>query len=74
MAETERQVEQHLQRHLERLPESDAASRAVVEQMKADEAQHAETAMDSGAPTLPYPARWAMRLAAKLMTKTAHYL
>lgn len=74
MAETERQVEQHLQQHLERLPDSDVVSRAVVEQMKADEAQHAETAMDSGAPTLPYPARWAMRFAAKLMTKTAHYL
>lgn len=74
MAETERQVEQHLQEHLERLPESDAASRVIVEQMKADEAHHAQAATDSGASTLPFPARWAMRFAAKLMTKTAHYL
>ncbi|MGH6612016.1 MAG: 2-polyprenyl-3-methyl-6-methoxy-1,4-benzoquinone monooxygenase [Burkholderiaceae bacterium] len=74
MAETERQVEQHLQSHLERLPESDAASRAIVEQMKNDEAQHAETATLDGGARLPLPARWAMRLAARIMTRTAHYL
>lgn len=74
MAETERQVEQHLQSHLERLPATDLASRAIVEQMKRDEAQHAEAAVKSGGATLPLPARWAMRLAARVMTKTAHYL
>lgn len=74
MAETERQVEQHLQSHLARLPENDTASRAIIEQMKADEAQHAEAAVEGGGAALPLPARWAMRLAAKLMTKTAHYL
>ncbi|HWL72639.1 MAG TPA: 2-polyprenyl-3-methyl-6-methoxy-1,4-benzoquinone monooxygenase [Burkholderiaceae bacterium] len=74
LAETERQVEQHLQSHLERLPAADAQSRAIVEQMKHEEAQHAESAVQRGASTLPYPARLAMRLAARLMTKTAHYL
>lgn len=74
MAETERQVEQHLQSHLERLPESDLASRAVVQQMKHDEAQHADAAVNRGGTTLPLPARWAMRLAAKIMTKTAHVI
>ena len=74
LAETERQVEQHLQSHLERLPATDAQSRAIVEQMKHEEAQHADAAVDRGAATLPYPARLAMRLAARLMTKTAHYL
>ena len=74
LAETERQVEQHLQSHLEQLPAADAQSRAIVEQMKHEEAQHAESAVQRGASTLPYPARLAMRLAARLMTKTAHYL
>ena len=74
MAETERQVEQHLQSHLERLPEADAASRAIVEQMREDEGRHAETAIDQGGASLPLPARWAMRLAARVMTRTAHYV
>ena len=74
LAETERQVERHLQSHLERLPAADLESRAIVEQMKHEEAQHADSAVDRGAATLPYPARLAMRLAARLMTKTAHYL
>lgn len=74
MAETERQVEQHLQKHLERLPEGDLASRAIVEQMKLDEAQHADAAIGSGGATLPFPARWAMRFAARVMTRTAHYI
>lgn len=74
MAETERQVELHLQGHLDRLPESDLVSRAIVEQMKNEEGQHAEAAVLGGATTLPMPARWAMRLAARVMTKTAHYL
>lgn len=74
MAETERQVEQHLQSHLERLPESDAASRAIVEQMKEDETQHAQTATEHGGAPLPLPVRVAMRLAARVMTRTAHYI
>ena len=74
MAETERQVEQHLQSHLERLPEADVESRAIVEQMRHEEAGHANAALQRGGATLPLPARWAMRLAARVMTKTAHYL
>ena len=74
MAETERQVEQHLQGHLDRLPEQDSASRAVVGQMKDDEMRHAETAADLGGAALPLPVRMAMRLAARVMTRTAHYI
>jgi ubiquinone biosynthesis monooxygenase Coq7 len=74
MAETERQVEAHLQGHLDRLPAGDNASRRVVEAMKADEAQHATNAEHLGGVTLPWPARAAMRLAARVMTRTAHHL
>ncbi|MEO7851023.1 MAG: 2-polyprenyl-3-methyl-6-methoxy-1,4-benzoquinone monooxygenase [Rubrivivax sp.] len=74
VAETERQVEQHLQSHLERLPRADHASRAIVEQMQADEARHAAAARTAGAKELPAPARWAMRAVAKLMTRTAHHI
>jgi ubiquinone biosynthesis monooxygenase Coq7 len=74
VVETERQVEQHLAGHLERLPSADAPSRAIVQQMKADEAQHADEAERSGALPLPSPVRMAMRLAARVMTRTAHYI
>lgn len=71
LAETERQVEAHLDGHLQQLPEADAKSRAVVEQMKADEAQHAQTAMDHGGASLPQPVKSAMQLAANVMRQTA---
>ncbi len=74
MAETERQVEQHLLGHLERLPAADLSSRAVVEQMRADEVRHGQTARELGGADLPFPARLAMRAAAKVMTATAHYV
>jgi ubiquinone biosynthesis monooxygenase Coq7 len=74
MAETERQVEAHLQGHLERLPEGDQASRHVVEAMKQDEARHAENADQLGGVELPWPARAAMRFAARVMTRTAHHI
>ena len=74
VVETERQVEQHLQGHLERLPVNDAASRAIVQQMKVDEAGHAAAAHAAGAAELPAPVRWAMRAAAFVMTSTAHRL
>ena len=74
MVETERQVEHHLQGHLERLPADDLASRAIVQQMKEDEARHAAQAEQAGAMPLPRPLRWAMRAAAKVMTTTAHYV
>ena len=74
VVETERQVEQHLAGHLERLPSADAPSRAIVEQMKVDEAQHAETAQSAGAAELPSAVKLAMRMAARVMTRTAHYV
>jgi len=74
VVETERQVEAHLADHLQRLPQGDLASRAIVLQMQADEAAHAANAESAGATPLPAPARWAMRLAARVMTSTAHYL
>lgn len=74
VVETERQVERHLQGHLDRLPAEDAASRAIVEQMKADESEHASQAEQAGAAALPAPVRWLMRGAAKVMTQTAHHL
>ena len=74
VVETERQVEQHLQSHLDRLPAADAASRAIVHQMKAVEAGHAAAAQAAGAAALPAPVRWAMRAAARVMTSAAHRL
>jgi ubiquinone biosynthesis monooxygenase Coq7 len=74
VVETERQVEQHLQGHLERLPEADQRSRAIVRQMRDDERRHADEALDAGALPMPAPARWLMRAAAKVMTTTAHRL
>ena len=72
LVETERQVEQHLEGHLQRLPAQDTASRVIVDQMRDDEARHADDAAAAGAAPLPAPVRWAMRAAARLMTATAH--
>ena len=74
VVETERQVEAHLASHLERLPEGDHDSRAIVAQMKDDEARHGQEAQNAGAATLPAPVRALMQASAKLMTTTAHYL
>lgn len=74
VAETEDQVEQHLRSHLDRLPEADHASRAIVQRMIEDEARHAADARAAGAAELPEPVRRAMRLAAKVMTTTAHHV
>jgi ubiquinone biosynthesis monooxygenase Coq7 len=72
LAETERQVEEHLARHLEALPLEDERTRAVVEAMRADEARHRQTALGLGAAELPEPVRRAMRLASKVMTSVAY--
>ena len=72
VVETERQVERHLESHMDRLPAGDHASRAIVRQMKEDEMRHAAAAQAAGATDLPAPIRWAMRAAAKVMTVTAH--
>ena len=74
VVETERQVEAHLQSHLSRLPQADLASRAVVAQMKTDEAQHAADAQKAGAKPLPRPIPEAMRMASSVMTTVAHHI
>jgi len=71
LAETERQVEEHLGGHLRRLAPEDARTRAVVDAMRADEARHRDTALSLGAADLPAPARLAMRAMAKVMTTVA---
>jgi ubiquinone biosynthesis monooxygenase Coq7 len=72
VVETERQVEEHLTEHMERLPESDTRSRAVVAAMRDDEARHGASARDAGASELSLPVRMLMRATAKLMTITAY--
>jgi ubiquinone biosynthesis monooxygenase Coq7 len=72
VVETERQVEAHLASHLERLPAGDAASRAIVEQMKQDEARHADEALVAGAAPMPEPVKWLMKASARVMTTVAH--
>lgn len=74
LAETERQVEAHLDGHLKKLPDDDGRSRAIVDQMRLDEIQHAETAVQYGAAELPKPVKWAMKLAASLMTASTYRL
>lgn len=74
VVETERQVEEHLASHLDRLPAADTASRAIVAEMKADEIRHGQAAQQRGAFALPAPVRWVMRGAAKVMTATAHHI
>jgi 3-demethoxyubiquinol 3-hydroxylase len=74
MAETERQVENHLEGHLSTLPAADVESRAIVEQMRLDEVKHGKSASDAGGVELPMPARMLMRAASKVMTSTAYYL
>jgi len=72
VVETERQVEAHLNSHLELLPVQDAKSRAIVDQMRIDEIAHADAAQAAGAASLPLPVKVAMRAMAKVMTTTAY--
>jgi len=74
LKETERQVEAHLASHLDRLPAADQASRAIVDQMRADEARHASQADAAGAAPLPWPVQALMKVSAKVMTTTAYRL
>jgi ubiquinone biosynthesis monooxygenase Coq7 len=74
LAETERQVEGHLDGHLEQLPARDEKSRAIVAQMKVDEARHAQTAQAHGAAELPGPVKQAMRISSRLMTVSTYRL
>jgi len=74
LAETERQVEAHLDRHSSQIPQADRRTQAIIEQMKADEIAHAATAIKLGASELPAPAKGAMKLAARVMTGTAYWV
>jgi ubiquinone biosynthesis monooxygenase Coq7 len=74
IAETERQVCEHLESHFERLPREDARSRAILERMHEEEAEHGENAIDAGAAELPPPVKRLMKLTAKVMTRTAYWL
>ncbi len=74
LAETEKQVEAHLDGHLGSLPAQDARSRAIVGQMKEDEIKHAHTAIEHGGVPLPLPVKAAMKLTSKIMTKTVYWV
>jgi ubiquinone biosynthesis monooxygenase Coq7 len=72
LKETENQVEAHLESHIEKLPPEDARSRAILDQMKIDEAKHAQMAEDSGAYELPKPVRKLMKTTAGVMKTIAY--
>jgi 3-demethoxyubiquinol 3-hydroxylase len=74
VVETERQVEDHLDEHLEQIPIEDEKTRTILEQMKADEVHHAQIAHAAGGAELPAPIRLAMRLTSKVMTKTVYWV
>ena len=74
LAETERQVEGHLDRHLERLPAADQRSRAIIEQMKQDEAAHAVAARNQGAAEVPDLVCRAMHFASRFMVESSFWL
>jgi len=74
VAETERQVVNHLEGHLHRMSPQDARSRAILEQMKTDEARHATVALAHGGAPLPTPIQETMKLTSRLMTKAAYWV
>jgi len=74
LAETERQVGHHLQSHLDRLPQQDEKSRAIVAQMHTDEVGHADMAISLGGAELPQPVQWAMKLNGKVMTGASYWV
>jgi ubiquinone biosynthesis monooxygenase Coq7 len=74
LAETEQQVVRHLEGHLQRLPVADQKSRAIVEQMREDEARHATSAISHGGAELPGPVKAVMKVSSKVMTETTYWL
>lgn len=74
VVETERQVERHLDDHLQRLPASDARSRAILEKMREDEIAHGTRARQAGGIDLPAPVRTVMKHTARIMTRTAYFI
>ncbi|SER30757.1 ubiquinone biosynthesis monooxygenase Coq7 [Nitrosomonas sp. Nm51] len=74
LAETEKQVGEHLSGHLQRLPQHDVKSRAIVAQMQIDESSHATMALSNGGAELPLPVKFAMKLSSRVMTQTAYWV
>jgi ubiquinone biosynthesis monooxygenase Coq7 len=74
LAETERQVVEHLDRHLREIPREDQKSIAILGEMRIDESRHATTAWEHGAGELPLPVRGLMRIASSVMTRSAYWL
>ncbi len=74
VAETEYQVVKHLEKHLEKLPEKDRKSRAIIEQMKEDELHHATVAIEAGGVNLPAPVKYSMAIMSKVMTKSVYWI
>lgn len=74
LAETERQVVAHLEKHLQRLPSNDVRSQKILQQMQSDEQQHASTASTFGAKPMPWPIRTLMRASSKVMTSVAYWV
>ncbi len=74
VAETEHQVESHLEDHLAQVPEKDQRTRVILEQMKEDEIDHANMALGAGGAELPGPIKMAMQLTSKVMTKSVYWL
>ncbi len=74
VAETEKQVENHLQEHLDQVPENDLRTRAILEQMKVDEIEHGQKALGHGGVELPSPIKAAMQLTSQLMTRSVYHL
>ena len=72
VVETEKQVENHLESHLEKLPKEDQRSRAIVDQMRIDEIEHGQAAKDAGGVVLPEPIQKMMQVMSKVMTTTAY--
>jgi len=72
VAETEKQVENHLESHLEKLPKQDDRSRAIVDQMRMDEIEHGQAAISAGGAVLPAPIKSLMQAMSKVMTTTAY--
>ena len=74
VAETEKQVENHLQEHLDQVPVEDQRTRTILEQMKADEIEHGQKALAHGGAELPAPVKLAMQATSKLMTRSVYHL
>jgi len=74
LAETEKQVVNHIEQHLDKLPDNDEKTRAILEQMHIDENEHAELAIDNGGVELPEPVKQGMKLISKIMTKSSYWV